>query len=262
MTTVNDILSFIESIAPPYMKEEWDKVGLLCGDPDQPVTKILVALDPFEYVCDEAIRIGADLVVTHHALIFQPMAAVTTQNALGRSVIKLSRNGISAINAHTNYDCAPGGINDVLAEMLELQGISVISPKGQDPEGRDYGLLRTGTFDATLPDFLAHVKQKLGTPVLRYVKGNDRVCRVAVGGGSCGGALMEAYAAGCDTFVTADIKYNQFWDAKELGMNLIDAGHFYTENPACRVLTDRLQTAFPELTVEFFKNHRDCMEFA
>ena len=262
MTTVNDVLNFIESIAPPYMKEEWDKVGLLCGDTAQPVSKILVALDPFEYVCDEAIRIGADLVVTHHPLIFHPMTAITTATSIGRSIIKLSRAGISAINAHTNYDCAPGGINDILANVLELQGVSVVSPKGQDLEGRDYGLLRTGTFEASLPDFLEHIKQKLGTPVVRYVKGGDKVCRVAVGGGSCGGALMEAYTAGCDTFVTADIKYNQFWDAKELGMNLIDAGHFYTENPACHVLADRLQAAFPGVAVEFFKNHRDCMEFA
>lgn len=261
MTTVKDVLSFLESLAPAYMKENWDNVGLLCGDPDCPVHKILVALDPFESVCYEAHDCGADLIVTHHPLIFQPLKSITTQTSIGRSILFLCEKGISAINAHTNLDCAPGGVNDTLAKLLELEDISVVTPSGMDENGQEWGLLRMGYRDCSLAEFLAHVKDKLGTPALRYADGGKCVHQIAVGGGSCAGELMQAYRAGCDTFVTSDIKYNQFWDAADLGINLVDAGHFYTENPICAVLAEKIQAAFPEIEVILSEKHADCMKF-
>ena len=261
MTTVKDILQFVERFAPAYMKESWDNVGLLCGDPAQEVTKVLVALDPFEHVCREAEAVGAELIVTHHPLIFQAPKSITTATSVGRSILQLCRNGISAINAHTNLDCTPGGVNDVLAQALQLRNISVMQPNGTDEDGNPWGLLRVGDFSATLPAFLEHVKEKLGTPELRYTDGGRPVSKVAVGGGACAGALVEAFYAGCDTFVTADVKYNQFWDAQDLGMNLIDAGHFYTENPVVAVLAQKIAAAFPEIEVIISKTHADCMKF-
>ncbi len=262
MATVHDIAQYIDSIAPGYMAESWDNVGLLCGDAWQTVHKILVALDPFENVCAEAIKMGADLIVTHHPLIFVAPKSVTEDTSVGRSIRMLCRNNISTINAHTNFDCAPGGVNDVLARTLGLSEISVVNPVGKDAQGLPYGLLRSGTISPTpLPDFLAQVKNALGTPVLRYVDGGKPVCKVAVGGGACASELMDAFDAGCDTFVTSDIKYNQFWDAQDLGINLIDAGHFYTENPAAKVLAEKLQEKFPEIQVNFSQNHADCMKF-
>ena len=203
----------------------------------------------------------ADLLITHHPLIFQPVKSVTDDTSIGRTILKLIRNDISAINAHTNLDCAPGGVNDVLAHALELTDVEVVNPTGLDAEGNPYGLLRMGCFEAALPDFLSHVKRKLGTPVLRYTDGGKPVRKVAVGGGACAGAVVEAYHAGCDTFVTADVKYNQFWDAQDLGMNLIDAGHFYTENPVIDVLAEKLRAQFPNIEVIISKTHRDCMKF-
>lgn len=262
MTTVNDILQYMNTLAPAYMKMEWDNVGLLCGDPQRPVKKVLIALDPFEDVCHEAKDTGADLLVTHHPLIFHGLKSITTQTAIGRSILFLCHNNISAINAHTNLDCAPGGVNDTLATRLGLKNIQVIDPSGTDEAGQPWGLLRAGETDMTLEDFLAHVKKQLGTPVLRYTKSVSQVRKVAVGGGACGGELMDAYRAGCDTFVTADVKYNQFRDAKDLGINIIDAGHFHTENPVCTYLAEKLRAHFPELVVEISENHTDCMEFA
>ena len=252
MAKAKDILQFIETIAPTHLKMDWDNVGLLCGRGDQEVRRILVALDPFPHVCDEAVEIGADLLVTHHPLIFEPLKSVTDQTTIGQSIQKLIANNIAAINAHTNLDCAEGGVNDTLAERLGLTDISVI--------GSEH-LLRVGSFQSTLPAFLEHVKAKLNCQGLRYVDGGKPVCRIAVGGGSCGSALPEVIAAGCDTFVTADVKYNQFWDAKAFGINLIDAGHFQTENPVCGVLAEKLQAAFPETRVILAKNHTDCMKF-
>ena len=259
MVTVKDILDFMESLAPAYMKEEWDNVGLICGSCDTPVTKVLVALDPFEDVCREAVSMSAELIVTHHPLIFEPTMRVTDETSVGRCIMMICRHGISAVNAHTNLDCAPGGVNDVLAGRLGLQNVSIIEPKGG---AVPYGLLRCGEVEAQpLETFLATVKENLGCEGLRYVDGGSPVRKVAVGGGSCASELLSAKAAGCDTFVTADVKYNGFWDAKDLGMNLIDAGHFCTENPVVPVLAAKIAAAFPELAVKISEKHRDCMKF-
>ena len=262
MATVNDILKFVETLAPRSMKMDWDNVGLLCGSRKAEVTKILVALDPFEGVCEEAAHWGADLIVTHHPLIFKALKSVTDDTSIGRSIQLLCRKGISAINAHTNLDCAPGGVNDRLAAALGLSEIQVIDPMGTDENGAEWGLLRKGTVtEQPLSAFLPTVKAALGCEGLRYVDGDTPVHRVAVGGGACATELMDAYRAGCDTFVTSDVKYNQFWDAKDLGMNLIDAGHFYTENPITACLAEKIAAQFPEVEVKISETHRDCMKF-
>lgn len=252
MTTVQDILRYIETVAPVDLKMEWDNVGLLCGRSDKQVRTLLVALDPFNHVCQEAVEVGADLLVTHHPLIFEPLNSVSDQTATGRAIMTLIANDISAVNAHTNLDCALGGVNDTLAQLLGLAEVSVIGSEN---------LLRAGRYQGSLPEFLDHIKAMLGCKGLRYVSGGRPVCRVAVGGGSCGSELADVVAAGCDTFVTSDVKYNQFWDAKELGINLIDAGHFHTENPVCAVLADKLQKAFPDVQVILSKKHTDCVNF-
>lgn len=262
MATVNEILEFVESLAPQYMKEDWDNVGLLCGRREREVSKILVALDPFYHVCREAVETGADLLLTHHPLIFAPMKAITGDTEPGECAMLLIENGISAINAHTNLDLAPEGVNQVLAQTLGLSDIEVLNPEGENGDGQPYGLLHAGNVEQMpLEDFLARVKEALGTPALRYTDGGRPVSRVAVGGGACGGGLYEAVEAGCDTFVTSDVKYNQFWDAQYRGLNLIDAGHFYTENPVCFALAEKLRAAFPDIAVEISRKHEDCMKF-
>ena len=258
MTTVSDILAYLETLAPRSMKMDWDNVGLLCGSRHAPVTKVLVALDPFEAVCREAEEIGAELIVTHHPLIFQAPKAITDETSVGRCIMRLCRHGISAINAHTNLDCAPGGVNDVLAAALGLEHVQIINPAGDPP----HGLLRCGEVDEQpLEGFLAAVKESLHCEGLRYVDAHTPVRKVAVGGGSCAGGMREALEAGCDTFVTADIKYNQFWDAHDLGLNLIDAGHFQTENPVVTVLAEKIAARFPEVQVQISKIHTDCMKY-
>ena len=230
-------------------------MGLLCGRADKEVKTVLVALDPFVSVCREAVDEGADLLVTHHPIIHGSISAVTDQTTFGQAVLELMSHNISAVNAHTNLDCADGGVNDTLANRVGLTNIEKIPT---DP----HGLLRQGQVAAqSLNDFLPKVKQALGSAALRYAEGGKAVHKVAVGGGSCGSELAAVVAAGCDTFVTADVKYNQFWDAKLLGINMIDAGHFHTENPVVAVLASKIQAAFPEVQVKISKNHTDCMKF-
>ena len=262
MVTVNDILTYLNTLAPASMKMDWDNVGLLCGSRNQQVKKILVALDPFESVCKEAAAIGADLIITHHPLIFKAPTTITDDTSLGRSILFLAQHGISAINAHTNLDCAPGGVNVVLAQTLGLNNIEVIAPNGITENGEPWGLLRQGTIDPQpLEDFLPYVKSALGSQGLRYVSTGTPVHKVAVGGGACAGEMHLAIKAGCDTFITSDVRYNQFWDAQEQGLNLIDAGHFHTENPICPVLQEKLQGTFPQIQVVLSQIHTDCAKF-
>ncbi len=252
MVTVKDILNYIEGIAPSSLKKEWDNVGLLCGRKDRVVTKVLVALDPFEHVCHEAKDVGAELIVTHHPLIFDPLKAVTEDSEAGRCVLYLCENGISAINAHTNLDAAEGGVNDVLAKKLGLRDVCVL----------DGGHLRMGYVQKQpLADFLTGVEAVLGCGGIRYADGGKTVQWVAVGGGSCASEMDIAIAAGCDTFVTADAKYNHFRDAEFKGLNLIDAGHFCTENPVMAVVAEKLRAVFPEIEVLESKTHKDCVNF-
>lgn len=254
MTTVSDILNYIETLAPRELKMDWDNVGLNCGSRTASVKKILVALDPFEHVCREAAQWNADLLVTHHPLIFRPLPMVTDDAAITRGLMTLVRHNISHICAHTNLDCAPGGVNDALAAVLGLENVALLGAYG--------GMMRYGTVpEQSLEAFLAFVKDKLHCDGLRYCDGGKPVQKVAVGGGSCSDGLYDAILAGCDTFVTSDVKYNGFWDAREQGLNLIDAGHFHTENPVVAVLAEKLAAQFPEITVKISETHWDCVKY-
>ena len=257
MTTVKEIVAFMESVAPQSRKESWDNVGLLCGREDKQVRTVLVALDPFEDTANEAVEIGAELIVSHHPLIFRPLRSVTGNTAIGRTIFTLARHDIAAFCAHTNLDVAPEGVNQQLAKALGLEDITVI-----DPGDSGWGLLRRGTvLEQSLEAFLSHVKQSLNAPGLRYASAGRRVHHVAVGGGACGEEWPAALNAGCDTFVTSDVRYNDFWDARDAGLTIIDAGHFYTENPVCGYLKDILSAAFPEINVIISRKHGDCMKF-
>lgn len=262
MTTVSNIYTYLNALAPQSRSMDWDNGGLLCGRGSKEVHRILVALDPFEDVAMEAAEMEAELIVTHHPLIFRPITTVTDETAIGRTILLLAKHDISAINLHTNLDLAPEGVNDVLSKRLGLENVQIMDPTDTDDAGRQWGLLRCGTVaQKPVEQYLQFVKEVLGTPVLRYADGGKPVHRVACGGGSCADEIGSVSRAGCDTFVTSDAKYNDFWDARDLGITLIDAGHFYTENPVCTYLCRKLAEAFPEIEVTISKQHRDCMKF-
>lgn len=261
MITVQTIHEFLKTLAPEHMAYEWDHVGLLCGRSDREVRKILVALDPFTPVCKEAKELGCQLIVTHHPILWK-IDTVNDSTITGRDMIYLIENGISALNAHTNLDCAPGGVNDCLAKTLGLMNVQVIDPMGTDEQGRPYGLLRGGVIPATEPEeFVRGVKEALRCEGVRYVVGSRPVTKVAVGGGSCGDSIYRIRELGYDALVTADCKYNQFADAYEYGITLVDAGHFQTENPVCAYLAEKLREAFPEIEVMESKVHKDHIRF-
>ena len=263
MAVVKDIYEFIDQIAPFDTQEGFDNAGFLVGRGEREVKKVLVALDITQEVVAEAVRLGAELVAAHHPVIFTPVKSVTDETVTGRALLALTESKIAAICAHTNLDAAHGGVNGCLARTLELSDIGQLCQAGVDEKGRPYGIGRTGTVHQpglSAAEYAAFVKEKLNSACVRFVDGGRPVQRVAVGGGACGSMLEDALAQGCDTFVTADLKYNQFLDAMALGLNLLDAGHFPTENVVCAPLARRLAKAFPELEVRLSEVHKEVYQ--
>ena len=196
MPKVNEIRTALFEAAPEYMKMEWDNVGLMCGHAAQEVTRVLVALDASYRVLNEAQAAHCELVVCHHPLIFGGTKTVTDETPVGRSLLFAIENGISVLSFHTNLDCAPEGVNDVLARSLGLSEVTVMEPAGTDEHGRAYGLIRTGTVPETdVRSFAAQVKQALGCEGLRYAqaKGLDgRKLLGALATGAAGSKQMDA----------------------------------------------------------------------
>lgn len=246
MPTVRQIEEALYSLAPRELAMGWDNVGLLVGDPDQEVTRILVSLDITQAVAEEATAKGAQLIIAHHPVMnckWLPVQTLRADTRQGKLLRTLVRHEIAAICMHTNLDIARSGVNDVLAETLRLTSPQVL---GQE------NLIRFGVLESEMPltAFAAQVNKLLNCHGLRYVDGGKPVYRVAVGGGSCGDSWREALVAGCDTFVTSDVKYHDFLDASSEGLSIIDAGHFETEDPVCRAVIQYLHEKFPALHFE------------
>ena len=256
MTTVREIERFLYDWAPRELAESWDNVGLLVGDPEAAVERILVALDITPQVAEEALARGCQLIVAHHPVMncaWHPVQTVRADDRQGRTLTALLRGGVAAICMHTNLDAADGGVNDILAEKLGLERLEMLTEEK---------IGRIGTLKCEIPlvEFTHSVIESLGCNGLRYVDAGRPVHRVAVGGGACGCYIPQAVAAGCDTFVTSDLKYNDFLDTE--GLNLIDAGHFPTENVVCPALRDRLQGAFPAVDVLCSTSHsREIIQY-
>jgi dinuclear metal center YbgI/SA1388 family protein len=223
------------------------------------VEKLLVSLDITEEVIEEAVELGCQLIVSHHPIIFHPAKSITDADPTGRCLLALAENYVAAICAHTNLDAVHGGVNDALAQKLGLTKIQQLHQDGVDPAGRPYGIGRVGEVQGydDLRTFAAFVRDALDAQGLRLEDAGRPVRRVAVGGGACGDMLSDALEQGCDTFVTADVKYNAFLDARAMGLNLIDAGHFSTENVVCPVLADWLEKGFPELKIFRSQRHKE-----
>lgn len=254
MPAVGDIEKFLYSLAPRDLAADWDNVGLLVGSPDREAERVLVALDITEAVAAEAEEMGADLIAAHHPVIFHPLKTLTSRDPGGRLVLRLARSGLSAVCMHTNLDAARGGVNDALAARLGLENFGPVS---------ENGVARVGTLPRAvrLPAFLDHVKAALSPNGMRFADGGGTIQKVAVGGGACGDFLYEAAAMGCHAFVTADLKYNHFLDALALGLTVVDAGHFPTENVICPVLARHLREKFPQIQVEVSAVHREAVQY-
>lgn len=237
--TVRDIYTLIDSFAPFSAQEEFDNSGLLIGSYQDPVHGILFALDLSEAVIDEAIALQASLIVTHHPVMFSPRRTILDTDYEGRLISRMIRHHLSLIAVHTNLDKADGGINDVLAALCGLSSVS-----GE-------GFIRTGTLTqpASVEEYTALLSESLACTVRVFGTGRSLIRRVGVSSGSGGDNWESAFQAGCDAFVTGEMKHHLALAAADAGMTVFECGHFATESPGLSALAEALQTALN--TVQF-----------
>ncbi len=238
MVTVKDISEYIDSFAPYSTQCEWDNCGVLIGDKDKEVKKIGFVLDLTDESFNDAVTHGVDLVVTHHPVIFKAQKSFLK----GNIAFETASKGIAVLSAHTCFDCAQGGVNDVLCEILGIK-----NPVGIPSEECSEPMARIGeTDECSSADFAKFVADKLGT-VCRVVDSGKTVRKVAVCGGSGGDFLADVAKMGADAYVTGDMSHHEFLLASDLGITTVAAGHFETENSSIVVLKDKVCNRFSEI---------------
>lgn len=243
--TVKELYEYLNKRIPAELSCEWDNDGLMCcPSGDREVKKVLVTLDVSDEMAELAIENRCDVILSHHPLIFKPIKSLSDDNTIPARLIKLVQSGISVMSFHTRLDVLPGGVNDALSEKL---GLHDIEPFGE--EGVMMG--RVGYVDeTTLEKFAKFVKTTLGTPTVLY-NGRLPVKKVAVLGGSGEDFIGAAKERGADTFVSGNIGYHIMAEAKENGINLIEAGHYFTEVPVLRCLADMVRDADEKAEIIF-----------
>ena len=254
MTLINDVYSYLCELAPLEMQMGFDNAGFQLGRGGNEVHRALLALDVTDDVVSEAEELGAELIISHHPLIFTPVKNITDCDAEHRRLLELAAKNIAVISMHTNLDIAEGGVNDVLIRALGAEPECALDADG-------CGRVGTLPEEKDMEGFLTECKTVLRVKGLRYYSAGRSVHRLAVMGGSGGDCVDDAYAKGCDTYVTADIKYHQFLHAAELGINLIDADHFCTEDLVMYSLRDKLAARFPETEFTVSAVHHQIIDF-
>ena len=233
--TKDDIYETLDGLIPSSLSCDWDNDGYMIKA-DGECHGVLLTLDVTAAAVDFAIERGLDCIVSHHPMIFRPLKAVTDEK-----IIKCVRNGIAVMSFHTRLDARQPGVNDMLASQTGAIG---------DIEA--HGMLRVGeACESDIGRFAAAIKEALGAPDVKYA-GNRPVRRAAMIGGSGKDFIPDAIALGCDTLVTGEVGYNAACDAADMGLNIIEAGHYYTERPVLRLLCDLIAENHPGINIEYF----------
>ena len=252
---ISDIVSEMERLAPPCLAEPWDNPGFLLGDDSRSCKKVFFCLEINSETVKQAQDFGANLIITHHPLIFKPLSRITESDPTGRLVCELIRSNIAVFSMHTNFDKAQGGMNDLLADKLGLEEVrhytdeECVDRFGNPTEN----IGRIGVLEPPMSfeDFSAFVKATLGCVSMRTVGNpNEEISTVALCSGGGADLMMNALNAGADAYVTSDIKHHDAQTASEIGLNVIDAGHFETENIICDFLVDYFAHTFPEIETQ------------
>lgn len=238
---VKDLCNIIEEFAPQNLKEDYDNVGLMVGNTEAYVNSILMALDCTLDVIDEAVEKKCNMIITHHPLLFRKPASITNETLQGAKILKLAENKINLYSAHTNFDSVSGGLNDIIVELLGFGRGKVIEANG---EGSGIGRFVELKTPVTLDRLCSIIKDKLGIENLRYCGEEDKEIRkIAVINGSGQDFLESSRKLGAECVITGDTSYHYVSDYNEIGMCIIDAGHFGTEWPAVKVAASKLQAA-------------------
>lgn len=226
MVKIYDIADKIEKSFPIANACSWDNVGLIIGNREKSVSKALLALDFDIDIAKEAKEVGAEIIITHHPILFSPINKITSDTPSGKAILFLIENGIALYSAHTNLDCSPGGINDYLVSLYEFKNM-----KHCDIEpDKQYGLSRISELETpmNLKDLATHIAKKLGVSYINYIGKDDALIKTAFTCSGSGASLISADKP-ADVFITGDIKYSSAREFHDCELNIIYAGHYDTE---------------------------------
>lgn len=252
----SEIAVIIEKAFPLYDAEEWDNVGLLLGRRDKDVKRVLLTLDITSFVAEEAIESGADMIVSHHPILFSPANRITDETPEGAMILKLIQNDIAVYAAHTNLDKGIGGINDYLAKVFGLKNVEPVIKSGS--EGTGLGRIGLLPESMSVRELALLVKGKLSTPVRLSGNGDKIVKKLAIGSGASDDIIPSAFEMGADAVITGDCKYHRNQGFAELGVAVIDAGHYPTEICSIEIF-EKLLSGYG---LEFIKSqNKDIFEF-
>ena len=228
---VKDIIGNLEKKYPKVNAENWDNVGLIVGKLNQEVRKVQLSLDATDKAIENAIKNGAELIITHHPMIFKPVKTITTMDNLGRKIIKLIENNRSLYAMHTNLDSSKDGLNDYILNLLGVENSKVIDVNEFDSEV-GIGRLYTLSKEMSIDEYATFVKNSLKIKNIRIISENREkiIKKVALINGSGMSYWRKVKSLGADLFITGDIGYHDALDAKEAGINVFDIGHFESEN--------------------------------
>ena len=247
---VKDIIKVIEDFAPLSLQEGWDNSGLCIGSADAPVNSVLLGLDCTPDLVDEAVACGADMIVTHHPLIFSGLKKISPDNPVGEAVIKAIRAGISIYAAHTNADKVIAGVSGAMAARLGLVNVSILD---EDGEGTGLGVVGDLPEPVTAEQAVTLVKDRFSLKVLKASRPLDgMISRVAMCGGSGGSLIGAARKAGAQLYISGDISYHNFFT--EDGFMIMDIGHYESEIEIVDILFSLIKKNFPTFAVRITQN--------
>lgn len=247
-----ELYKALTEIIPTTLSYEWDSDGLeVCPDLQKEVKRILISLDVTEEVIDKAVKEKYDVILAHHPLFFKGVDSLNAEVPQGRRAVKLIQGNVAIMTFHTRMDCVADGVNDVLARTIGLKDIETVYDGNEQ-------IVRIGTLDSEMPaeDFARLVKFALGASCIQLTSCGKPAYKVAVLGGSGDSGIGTAMRAGADTYLTGDLKYHNLLCANDVGMNIMTAGHFYTEFPVTSFLKEQAEKLCPDADVDIFFSDR------
>lgn len=268
-TTFEDMINMLNKYAPDQFAEVWDNVGAMVGNKNQEITKILLCLDVTKCVVEEAIEKNYNLIISHHPFIFNSIKSIIENDIKSKLIYSLIRNNIAVYCAHTNLDSIKGGVNSALSEKIGLVNIKPFDDDThlglnettsiKSEEAVYYGLATVGLIEeCTLIDLATRVKDRLSLPVVKYIGDSEKkVKKVAVFCGSFSSSPEEVMEAGVNVVITGELKHNYAVEFRDLGIAVIEAGHFRTEIGVLPVVKEAICKAFPDLIVEISSLEKD-----
>lgn len=260
MIKVNNIIKEIELLAPTYLKEDFDNVGLMVGNKDKEVKKVLLALDCTLNVIEEAKKEKIDLIITHHPLIFKKPNSITTDTLQGKKIIELIKNDICVYSSHTNLDSVENGLNHTIVSILGFDNSKILEKNKKDDRA-GLGRIVYLNKEINLEDLINKIKKSLNINNLRVVKGNDKVNKIAIINGSGQDFIGKAVALGADCIITGDTTYHFASDYKEMGISILDVGHFASEQIVFFFVMKKLKEKFKDIEFITSKVEEDPFSF-